>query len=75
MSTSAVAAEMSLLVIGGGAATQGVIFSSVSACLQLCAQYSNVALNPALVVLCHVALTVNDFVVFWLMVMYKPIRK
>ncbi len=32
------------------------------------------AVGPALVALGHVALTVKEFAIFWLMVMNKPIR-
>jgi hypothetical protein len=74
MLTFAVAAEVRLIVVRGGAASRVVFFCAVSAGLCLSARHCNVAIGLALVALGHGALTVKKFAVSWLVVMYKPIR-
>ncbi len=74
MPTFAVAAEMRPVVIGGGAAAGVVFFCAVSACLCPSARHCNMAVGPALVALGHDALTMEDFVIFGLMVLYEPFK-
>ncbi len=73
MLTFAVAAEKCWMVIGCGAAAGMVLFCAVSAHLWLSAHQCNMAVGPALLALGHVALTMKQFTIFWLVVMRKPI--
>ncbi len=51
-----------------------VFFSAVSACLCLSARHINMAVGPALIALGHVALTMENFAKFWLMVVHRAFR-
>ncbi len=65
---------MRLVVIGGWAATRGVVFSAVSACLCHSAHHSNMAIGPVIFAVGNDALTMENFTVFGLMVMYEPFK-
>jgi hypothetical protein len=72
MLTFAVAAEFCRMVIGGGAAAEIVFFGTASAHLWLSACHGNKAICLVLVALGHIALTMKQFTILWLMVMKKP---
>jgi hypothetical protein len=72
--TFAVAAEIGPMVIGGWAAAGVVFLCAVSARLFLSARHCNMAVGPALVALGHDALTMEDFAILGLMVVYEPFK-
>jgi hypothetical protein len=72
--TFAVAAEISPMVIGSWAAAGVVFLCPVSACLFLSARHCDMAVGPTLVALGHDALTMEDFAILGLMVVYEPFK-
>jgi hypothetical protein len=70
--TFAVAAEICLMVINDWAAAGVVFLCAVSARLFLSARYCNMAIGLALVALGHDVLTMENFAILRLMVVYEP---
>ncbi len=74
MLTFAVAVGMHPVVIGGWAAAWVVFFCAVSACLSPSTRHCNMAIGPALLALGHDALSLENFAIFWLIVVHKTFR-